>query len=90
MGCCAKGHDRLSISSTASDWAVLLSFFVPSVKLCIEIDGGQHAERRDLDAARDAYLAQFGILTLRNPLLDLFYQEQDRYSAWIREVASLR
>lgn len=63
-----------------------LDFYVPKAKLCIEIDGEQHQDRIEQDQRRDAYLAEFGILTLRIPSLDLFHKEQDRYSAWIREV----
>jgi very-short-patch-repair endonuclease len=64
-----------------------LDFYVPSARVCIEIDGEQHAERQEADAKRDAYLAEMGILTIRIPSLDLFYRERDLYSQWVHEVA---
>jgi very-short-patch-repair endonuclease len=63
-----------------------LDFYVPSAKVCIEIDGEQHEGRREADRARDAYLSQFGVLTIRIPSLDLFYERQDLYTKWIYEV----
>ena len=35
----------------------IADFFVPSHRLVIELDGAIHGERRELDLARDAYLA---------------------------------
>jgi very-short-patch-repair endonuclease len=40
-------------------------FYCASLKLVIELDGSQHAERENHDAARTAYLNQAGIAVLR-------------------------
>lgn len=37
----------------------------PARKLAIELDGGQHAERQEADAARSAELAEFGYRVIR-------------------------
>jgi len=42
-----------------------LDFAFPDVRLCIEIDGPQHEERREHDAKRDRYLFDRGWKTLR-------------------------
>ena len=63
-----------------------LDFYCPSAKLCVEIDGEQHAERVEADARRDAYLTERGVLTLRIPSLDLFEKERDLYSKWVDET----
>lgn len=66
-----------------------LDFYVPAAKLCIEIDGEQHLERLELDKKRDSFLAQFGILTVRIPSVEIFHQDQRRYAAWIEEIQNL-
>ena len=66
-----------------------LDFYCPAARLCVEVDGEQHAERVEADAKRDAFLAEFGILTLRIPSLDLFEKERDLYSNWVRETERL-
>jgi very-short-patch-repair endonuclease len=40
-------------------------FYCAPLKLVIELDGGQHAQREDYDAARTAYLNRSGIQVLR-------------------------
>ncbi len=42
-----------------------LDFYCHEAKLCIELDGGQHADHPDQDKKRDAVLANQGIRTLR-------------------------
>src|SRR5665213_418444 len=42
----------------------ILDFYCPSLNLAIELDGGQHAEARR-DRARDAWLNERGVTTLR-------------------------
>ena len=42
-----------------------LDFYVHLAKLCIEQDGKQHADEKEYDEARDAELAEHGILTVR-------------------------
>jgi very-short-patch-repair endonuclease len=67
----------------------ILDFYIPSVKVCIEVDGEQHELRRVQDSDRDVFLAEFGILTLRIPSLDLFYQHKDRLDHWLQVVRSI-
>ncbi len=47
--------------------AYVLDFYAPSIKLAIELDGGQHAEQkqRSYDVRRTAYLEDFGIQVIR-------------------------
>ena len=52
----------------------VLDFFCAAAQLAVEVDGEQHADRRSLDAARDAWFARKGIETVRLPSLDLFEQ----------------
>ena len=42
-----------------------LDFYCRELRLCIEIDGDQHADRIEHDRRRDAYLAENGIKTIR-------------------------
>jgi very-short-patch-repair endonuclease len=42
-----------------------LDFYVPEVRLVIEVDGGVHDDRRTEDAERTDALARFGATTLR-------------------------
>ena len=43
----------------------IIDFACRSLKLAIEVDGGQHAERQQADAARTAYLEANGWTVLR-------------------------
>jgi very-short-patch-repair endonuclease len=47
----------------------ILDFYCDRAKLAVEVDGGFHQleERRMQDAARDAWVAQHGVRTLRLP-----------------------
>jgi very-short-patch-repair endonuclease len=47
----------------------ILDFYCDRVRLAVEVDGGFHhlEERRLQDAARDAWVAQQGVRTLRLP-----------------------
>jgi very-short-patch-repair endonuclease len=42
-------------------------FYFPDVKLCVEVDGRSHYDRREHDAQRDRALKAKGIRTLRIP-----------------------
>ncbi|MBZ0222630.1 MAG: DUF559 domain-containing protein [Dokdonella sp.] len=42
-----------------------LDFYCDAAKLCVELDGGQHADAAARDARRDAFLQAQGIRTLR-------------------------
>ncbi len=45
----------------------ILDFYCPAKRLCVEVDGGQHAEEGGLhhDALRTRYLSTKGIRTIR-------------------------
>jgi very-short-patch-repair endonuclease len=43
----------------------ILDFYCSALRLAIELDGGQHAERSQRDSQRDAWLAQRGVTMLR-------------------------
>lgn len=42
-----------------------LDYYYPKGKIAIEIDGGYHKERKDIDAQRDKDFAEIGIRTIR-------------------------
>ena len=62
----------------------VLDFYCHERQVAIELDGGQHAEQATGDHARDAFIAQQGIRTLRiwnhqlftetEPALELIWQ----------------
>jgi very-short-patch-repair endonuclease len=43
----------------------ILDFYCHELKLCIELDGSQHAEQQEYDLARNAWLEEQGITSLR-------------------------
>jgi very-short-patch-repair endonuclease len=43
----------------------VLDFYCPSLRLAVELDGGQHSERLANDRQRDAWFEQRGVSTLR-------------------------
>jgi very-short-patch-repair endonuclease len=43
----------------------VLDFYCEKLKLCIELDGGQHDERSEQDAQRTAALAKLGVTMVR-------------------------
>jgi len=47
----------------------ILDFYCASAKLAVEVDGATHAEQGqgDYDAERDAWLARYGVRSLRIP-----------------------
>ncbi|WP_176496527.1 endonuclease domain-containing protein [Sphingomonas sp. HMP6] len=50
-----------------------LDFYCDAAKLCVEVDGEAHSrgDRPTRDAARDAWMAERGIVTLRIPAVDV-------------------
>ncbi len=61
-----------------------LDFYCAKAALCVEVDGEQHAERARKDAARDVFLAERWIETLRVPSLDLFAENGIEINRWLR------
>ncbi|NOX74384.1 MAG: endonuclease domain-containing protein, partial [Alphaproteobacteria bacterium] len=47
------------------DKRFILDFYAPSLKLAVEVDGGQHAAEADKDAQRTAYLVRRDVSVLR-------------------------
>ena len=45
----------------------ILDFFAPSARLVVEVDGAQHALRRNADKRRDRALESAGLVVLRIP-----------------------
>jgi very-short-patch-repair endonuclease len=43
----------------------ILDFYCPKIRLAIELDGGQHMDKREVDDARTAYLNSQDISVLR-------------------------
>jgi very-short-patch-repair endonuclease len=43
----------------------ILDFYCPLIRLAIELDGGQHAENREADESRTAFLSTQDIVVLR-------------------------
>lgn len=67
----------------------ILDFYTPKTKLCIEIDGEQHSLRVEKDRIKDDYLAEFGILTIRIPSLDLFEDRTDLVEMWTERIIKI-
>ena len=66
----------------------VLDFYCPSHRLCVEIDGCDHATREAQDARRDAWLAEHGVRTLRIPASWVLNDESiDGVLALIAETA---
>ena len=67
----------------------VLDFYCAEARLCIEVDGEQHLERREQDAARDAFLAERGILTYRFPSRELFEPQNTSILEILGEIQAL-
>ncbi len=61
----------------------ILDFFAPSVKLAIEVDGGQHydADKQVADNLRDSRLRQQGITVLRFTNREVLQEMEDVLAA---------
>jgi len=66
-----------------------LDFYCPEATLCVEVDGELHAAQLVYDSARDARLAELGILTLRIPSVDLFDPNGLEIGRWMREIVEV-
>ena len=70
----------------------ILDFYVPSIRLAIELDGGQHyePETREHDETRSRWLASRGIEVLRYTNLDVSRRMDDVLDDIMRAVMRLR
>jgi very-short-patch-repair endonuclease len=71
----------------------VLDLYCPKLKLCIEVDGEQHLLTKEKDARRDAFMASYGVLTIRIPSLELFGENNMGTEAWafqIKEICDAR
>jgi very-short-patch-repair endonuclease len=61
----------------------VLDFYCPAARLAVEVDGELHDPERD--AARDAFMANLDIRTLRIPSWELFPPD-DRTDTWVETI----
>ena len=67
----------------------ILDSFCAEAKVCIEIDGEQHAHQREYDHRRDDYLREHGVETLRFTATDVT-KHLDGVLTRIRDSCELR
>jgi very-short-patch-repair endonuclease len=67
----------------------VLDFYCAEASLVIEIDGEQHAGRRDADERRDEWLRSRSVETLRIPSLDLFEETGIVATRWLHLIAEI-
>lgn len=67
----------------------VLDFYCPKIKLCIEVDGEQHLLTKEKDARRDAYLAKYGVLTIRIPSMELFGENEMGSQEWANRIKDI-
>ena len=70
----------------------ILDFYAPSIRLAIELDGGQHyeMEAREHDEARSRWLAAHGIKVLRYTNLDVSQRINDVLDDIVRAATRLK
>ena len=70
----------------------ILDFYAPSIRLAIELDGGQHyeADGRKHDDARSRWLASRGVEVLRYTNLDVSRRMDDVLDDVLQAVARLK
>ncbi len=61
----ARASNRAPLSAAASDRILRDRFRLPGRKLAIELDGGQHAQQEEEDAARTLEIARRGYRVIR-------------------------
>jgi very-short-patch-repair endonuclease len=66
-----------------------LDFYCARAKLCVEVDGEQHANQRVHDSVRDQTLRRLGIETLRIPSLELFEENGLKGAEWVDKIQAL-
>jgi len=67
-----------------------LDFYAPEIRLCVELDGLQHAENADADRQRDEYLKRSGIRTVRIGNNDVFVQLEAVLQAILNAIGEQR
>ncbi len=69
----------------------VLDFFCSDARLAIEVDGEAHSrgDRPERDSARDQWLAQAGVSTLRVPAAEVL-KDLDAVTRWILHEAQVR
>ena len=66
MGISTKSSsDDNWIQTSTCDWSLCVDFYAPSVKLIIEVDGGQHLDLNDYEIDRSQFLSASGYRVLR-------------------------
>ena len=67
---------------------IIVDFYAPSVKLVIEVDGGQHFEEDYIqkDYKRDAYLKKLGLKVLRFDNLQILKSIHDVLESILSEI----
>ena len=70
----------------------ILDFYAPSIKLVIEIDGGQHYEEKGIayDKKRDEELAQLNLKTLRFSNLEILNSIEDVLMIIFNEICAYK
>lgn len=70
----------------------ILDFYCPALRLCIELDGGQHfeAEGKTSDRKRDSWLARQGIHVMRFTNRDVLQETEAVLQAIADRVQALR
>lgn len=64
----------------------VLDFYCAEASLAVEVDGEQHAERREADTRRDAWLRTRNVETIRIPSLDLFEETGLAAPRWLETI----
>jgi len=69
-----RGGDRPTFRRQHPYGSMILDFYCPSLKLALEVDGATHwdDDAQQREAARDHWLAQQGVHTLRIPASQVY------------------
>lgn len=91
--CLRKRHLGFRFNRQVPVGPYVLDFYCAEAALCVEVDGEQHAERREQDVRRDEWLRSRQVETIRLPSLDLFEATGlvgQRWLALIQETCETR
>lgn len=64
----------------------VLDYYCSEANLAIEVDGEQHLHTIERDHARDRWVLDRGVETLRIPSIDLFDPTDVKTTYWIKEI----